>query len=134
MVVVNLYSVFSKMAKTIGGDLLCLNPFTDFITFVWSFPVDIPIVWLRSIAPLHRCHLLDFIDIDTRAIQQLPNTLVKLGNRLGLLFERFTQLPHLLLISIEMDLWHLEKRVKATLLGLGFVEVMEEVKWFHVKS
>ena len=128
MVVVNLYSVSPKTAKTIGGDLLCLNPFTDFITSVWSFPVDMPIAWLRSIALLHRCHLLDIMDMDTRAIQQLPSTLVKLGNRLGLLFERFILPPCLLLVSIEIDLWQLEKRVKAALLGLGFVEVMEEVK------
>ena len=64
----------------------------------------------------------------TRAIQQLPSTLVKLGNRLGLLFEYFIQPPCLLLVSIEIDLWQLEKRVKAALLGLGFVEVVEEVK------
>ena len=118
MVVVNLYLVSPKTAKTIGGDLLCLNPFTNFITTICSFPMGMPIAWLRSIASLNRCHLLDIIDIDTRAIQQLPSTLVKLGNRLGLLFEHFTQPPCLLLESIEMDLWQLEKRVKTALLGL----------------
>lgn len=134
LVVVNLYLVSLKMAKTIGGDLFCLNPFTDFITSVWSFPVGMHIAWLKSIAPLHRCHLLDVTDMDTRAIQQLPSTLVKLGNGLGLLFECFTQPPHLLLVSIEMDLGQLEKRVKVALLGLGFVEAVEEVKWFCLKS
>ena len=104
MVVVNLYSVPPKTAKTIGGDLPCLNPFTNFITSIYSFPVGMPIAWLRSIAPLYRCHLLEVMDMDTRAIQQLPSTLVKLGNRLGLLFEYFTQPPCLLLVSIEMDL------------------------------
>ena len=134
MVVVNLYPVSPKMAKTIGGDLLCLNPFTDFITSIWSFPVGMPIAWLRSIAPLHRCHLLDVMDMDTRAIQQLPSTLVKLGNRLGLLFEYCIQPPCLLLVSIQMDLWQLEKRVKAALLGLGFVKVVYGVKCFYLKS
>lgn len=74
------------------------------------------------------------MDMDTKAIQQLPSNLVKLGNGLGLLFEHFTQLPCMLTISIETDLWQLEKHVKATLLGLSFVEEVDKVKWFHLKS
>lgn len=134
LIVVNLYSVSPKTAKTIGGDLLCLNPFADFITSVWSFPVGMPIARLRSIAPSHRRHLLDVTDMDTKSIQQLPSSLVKLGSGLGLLFERFTQPPRLLSVSIEADLWQSEKKVKDALLGLTFVDAVEEVKWLRLKS
>ena len=74
------------------------------------------------------------MDMDTKAIQQLPSNLVKLSNRLGLLFKYFTQPPHMLTISIETDPWQLEKHIKATLLGLSFVEEVDKVKWFHLKS
>ena len=73
-----------------------------------------PIARLRFITPLHRHHLLNIMDIDTKAIQQLPRSLVKLGNRLGLLFKCFTQPPHLLSVSIKMDLWQSEKTSPTT--------------------
>ena len=84
--------------------------------------------------PSHRHYLIDVTDMDTKAIQQLPSSLVKLGNRLGLLLKHFTQPPCMLTISIETDLWQLEKHIKATLLGLSFVEEVDKVKWFHLKS
>ena len=59
--------------------------------------------------------------MDTKSIQQLLSSLVKLGSGLGLLFERFTQPPRLLSVSNEADLWQSEKKVKDALLGLTFV-------------
>ena len=73
-----------------------------------------PIARLRSITPLHRHHLLNVMDMDTKAIQQLPSSLVKLGNGLGLLFKCFTPPPHLLSVSIETDLWQSEKTSPTT--------------------
>ena len=72
--------------------------------------------------------------MDTKLIQQLPSSLVKLGSGLGLLFEWFTQPPRLLSVSIEADLWQSEKKVKDALLGLTFVDAVEEVKWLRLKS
>ena len=102
--------------------------------FVWALPISMPITQLRSIAPSHRCHLIDVTDMDMKAIQQLLSNLLKLGNGLGLLFECFTQPPRMLTVSIKTDLWQLEKCIKATLLGLSFVEEVDEVKWFCLKS
>ena len=108
---------------------------------VWALPISMPIAHLRSIAPLHRHHLIDVMDMDTKAIQQLPSNLVKLGNGLGLLFEHFTQPPHMLTVSIKTDLWQLEKCIKATLLGLSqntkiavFMESAHREKIYYLKS
>ena len=40
----------------------------------------------------------------------------------------------MLTVSIETDPWQSEKCIKATLLGLSFVEEVDEVKWFRLKS
>ena len=134
LLVVNVYALSPRAAKTIGGDILCLSPLAELIHSVWNIPTNSPIISLRSIASTHRRCLLDVTEMDSKFLKEIPTSLVKLGEGLGITFERFTQPSRAIYVSVESNPWQRDVEVREALLGLSFVGEVEGVKQIHLKD
>jgi hypothetical protein len=101
---------------------------------VWNILTGAPSACLGSTAVTHRCHLIDASDMESSHLKELPGDLVKLGEGLGVQFERFTQPSSMVDVSIEANPWQKEVEVKEALEGLSFVDMVEAVKQFWLKN
>ena len=134
LIVLNVFAVSPKVAKIAGGDLFCLSPIMEFLQAAWNIPTGSAVVRLRSMAPTHRRHLIDVTQMEASRLKEIPAGIIKLGEGLGVLFERFTQPPSKVAVSVEASPWHSEGDVGDALEGLSFVESAENVKQFRLKN
>ena len=134
LIVLNVYAVNPRAARTMGGDLLRVNPLAEFVCSVYGIPAGAALVRLRSLASSHRRYLIDVSAMDSKPLKAIPGDLVKLGRGIGVQFERFTQPLQKIDVSIEANPWLKERDVKDVLEGLNFVDNVGGVKYLRLKN